>query len=306
MTTQDFQRYLEQPRLLYDLPLASLQQLAMLYPYSPNLRLLLLLKSHLDGHPNEADYLSRCAAASFDRAFIYDLLKDTGQVTTAPDQIEEVLELKTLDDLALEVAALPSEAALLATDENLRYANIFPDTFEEEGSNVPLPTHDTAFDATEEPLPTAEPSTESTILTAPALPLVPAAWATTAAAFYNVLPDWPTTPPKSAKSSAPSPEPISHFQSSRPAAGEGRLLDRLRDIRRQQAGKLADEQEEIRKIARRSLVTQEAVASETLAQLFVRQGQYQNAIKMYHRLELLYPDKKTIFVGLIKDLKEKL
>lgn len=300
MTTQDFQRYLEQPRLLYDLPLANLQQLAMEYPYSPNLRLLMLLKSHLEGHPNEADYLSRCAAAAFDRAFIYDLLKDTSQVATTPEPAEEVLELKTLDDLALESAALLSDAAPPATDDKLRYANIFPDAPEAEAEHENPLTFDTPSDVTDALTPAGPQPAESN---PPAL--IPAKWATTAATFLGVLPDW-TDQPQNVVITTSAPEPLAHFQPLRPSTSENSLRDRLREIRRQQAGKLADEQEEVRKIARRSLVTQEAVASETLAQLFVRQGQYQNAIKMYRRLELLYPDKKTIFAGLIKDLKEKL
>jgi len=102
------------------------------------------------------------------------------------------------------------------------------------------------------------------------------------------------------------PEPISRFsEGRRPEHGQS-LRDRLRNIRRRQSEKLADEQEEVRKIARRSLVAQEAVASETLARLHVQQGQYQLAIKMYRRLELLYPEKKAIFADLIKDLQEKL
>jgi len=84
------------------------------------------------------------------------------------------------------------------------------------------------------------------------------------------------------------------------------LAGRPLTLRRLHADKKAGEQEEVTRIARRRLVAQEAVASETLAGLLVRQGQYQNAIKMYQHLSLLYPEKKTTFAGLIKDLKEKL
>ena len=90
------------------------------------------------------------------------------------------------------------------------------------------------------------------------------------------------------------------------AAQRGPLVQRLDRIRQQQLARKRGSREEVDKIARRSLVAHDAVASETLAQLLVRQGQYQHASKMYRRLILLYPEKKTIFAGLIKDLKEKL
>ena len=102
------------------------------------------------------------------------------------------------------------------------------------------------------------------------------------------------------------PQPVSHFHSPSLNDPTVSLRERLQSIRQHQANKLADEQEEVRKIARRSLVSSEGTASETLARLLVQQGQYQNAIKMYRRLELLYPEKKTIFAGLIRDLQKKL
>jgi hypothetical protein len=284
MKPQEFQQYLEQPGLLYELPLTGLQQLAMEYPYSPNLRLLLLLKTHLEGHPDEADYLSRCAAASFDRSFIYDLLQDMEARPEEEDREEtEVLELRTLDEIALEDAALlADEASPTPLKAALSYQNIFP--------------------------------VEEDFLEAPELPLVPdvelvpsslsttlSSWAENATAYLGALPKHDV-----GLKAAHNPEPVANFQSATLTPIPTSLRERLRTIRRFQANKIADEQEEVRRIARRSLVAQEAVASETLAGLLVRQGQYQNAIKMYQHLALLYPEKKTTFAGLIKDLKEKL
>ncbi|TXF88360.1 hypothetical protein FUA23_15380 [Neolewinella aurantiaca] len=299
MNAKDFQLYLEQPQLLYALPLAELQGLAMEYPYSSNLRLLLLLKTHLEGHPEEQDYLNRCAAASFDRAFIYDLLQDARLFAWQEEAREEteVLELRTLDEIALEDAALLAgidEDEELPAPAALSYQSIFPEPdvlFEEEPEPEPKPD-----------LPVTEPAE----VTPPPFSM-PAQWVDAAADFISVLPVWPVDP--LTEPSAPeefAPEPVSSFsEGKRPDHGHS-FKDRLRRIRRRQSEKLADEQEEVRKIARRSLVAQEDVASETLARLLVQQGQYQHAIKMYRRLELLYPDKKTIFAGLIKDLQEKL
>ena len=290
MNARDFQLYLEQPRMLYTLPLAELQGLAMEYPYSSNLRLLLLLKTHLEGHPDEQNYLQRCATASFDRAFIYDLLQDA-RLLSRDDT--EVLELRTLDEVALEEAALPVEGGKEAMENNLSYQEPLPafDDDDDEGAAAPVPV-----------------SAEPVVAKAPPY-LASPAWIATATGFLAILPDWPSEDAPVAGPAPPeefTPEPISRFsEGRRPEHGQS-LRDRLRNIRRRQSEKLADEQEEVRKIARRSLVAQEAVASETLARLHVQQGQYQLAIKMYRRLELLYPEKKAIFADLIKDLQEKL
>lgn len=290
MNSHDFQQLLEHPRALYDLPLASLQQLAMDYPYSQNLRLLLLLKSHMDGHPDETDYLNRCATAAFDRAFIYDLLQDTDRYKPISKEETEVLELRTLEDIALPEAALPTSTTAplpSPTERSLSYDDLFSVPDEEEQTEVEIP---------QVAVPQDLPAFDSTN------------WVALAATFLEVLPEFsPSLVSAPFDASAPhAPEPVTRFTSSKRSASRSSLKDRLRSIRRVQVGKMAVEQEEVRKIARRSLVAQEAVASETLAALLVRQGQYKNAIKMYQRLELLYPEKKTIFAGLIKELKEKL
>jgi len=103
----------------------------------------------------------------------------------------------------------------------------------------------------------------------------------------------------------PAQEQLETQQRGKPT-GYGTLQERLARIRQRQRAKGGDEKDDVNRIARRSLMAQGEVASETLAKLLVRQGQYQHAIKMYQRLILLYPEKKTTFAGLIKELKEKL
>ena len=294
MNAKDFQLYLEQPQMLYALPLTELQGLAMEYPYSSNLRLLLLLKTHLEGHPDEQNYLQRCASASFDRAFIYDLLQDVQLSSQEHREETEVLELRTLDEIALEEAALLADDNEVVAETNLSYAEIFPKfDLDEEQEEIPPAVPEVA----PEPEATASPYR------------MPEAWVAAAADFLTVFPDWPAGAKPGADAAASeafTPEPVSRFSDGkRPEQGKS-LKDRLRRIRRRQSEKLADEQAEVLKIARRSLVAKEAVASETLARLLVQQGQYQRAIKMYSSLELLYPEKKTIFAGLIKELQEKL
>jgi len=300
MNSKDFQHLLEHPRVLYDLPQASLQQLAMDYPYSPNLRLLLLLKAHLEGHPDEADYLNLCAAAAFDRAFIYDLLQDTKRYTPPGKEDTEVLELRTLEDIALAEAALPADpvpAPAAALKRSLSYDE---ETVSATGSE------ETEIEETDALIGESAHSTGSSP-DAPPSAIAFSTWVQLATSYHEVLPrKHSVTAGQIPADVTQRPEPVSRFTGNKRLESRFSLREQLQNIRRRQAGKMAAEQEEVRKIARRSLVAQEAVASETLAALLVRQGQYKNAIKMYKRLELLYPEKKTIFAGLIKELKEKL
>ncbi len=276
MTAETLQRYLTKPRLLYSLPLAELQELALRYPYAPNLRMLLLLKAHLEGHPDEEVYLNRCAAASFDRGHLWDVLRQLDLEAKEEEAAqEETLELRELDALDLDPLLMeedayplpPAEVSSLTTPP---LESTFPD-YEEEQEISPEPVADPEPQRgviNEEDISLPEPTSDG-----------------------ENHPPQGHEPPKEAT-----------------VLMEGvDLQQRLARIRqRQEARRGNDNKNDVNRIARRSVVAQEEVASETLAGLLVRQGQYQNAIRMYQRLILLNPEKKSIFAGLIKDLKEKL
>lgn len=284
MTAQEFKRYLGQPRLLYELPLMELQKLALRFPYSSNVRLLLLLKTHLEEHPDKEIYLSRCAAAYFDRSHLWDVLKELDAVSRSGEGLQgEVLELRELDELDLEpmLAAEGIEISEPIEEPKSRFINELEAEEDEFSDSL-------ADDLSDE--------------------LVADEWL--------VIND-----PDPSDASEPAPDLISPEKeivkevsaSAQSFGGREKsplgkdLQQRLARIRRlQEARGIDSAKEDVNRIARRSVVTQEEVASETLASLLVRQGQYQNAIRMYQRLILLYPEKKTIFAGLIKDLKEKL
>ncbi len=283
MTTQEFQHYLNQPHSLLQLQLTDLQEIALKYPYSANIRLLLLLKTHLEGHPEEANYLSRCAATTFDRAHIYELIRELD--ASLPEEFlddTETLELKELEEL--------HEQPVIETPSPISIA--LPPVLNEIDDPVPkVPTQ--SLIENDSVIKPADGSTnkEDVLISI-------GNWAENAATFLSILPGDPT----STKERNGQPERPETFKTSH-APG---LKQRLRRIRRQQAQRKDEGQESVNKIARRSVLAQDDVASETLARLLVQQQQYQNAIKMYRRLMLLYPDKKTIFAGLINDLKEKL
>lgn len=288
MDRQTFLESINQPQSLASVPLAELQALALDYPYSPNLRLMILFKSILEGHPEEDAYLSRCSAAMFDRAHLYDLVQEIRAIA----ENDEVLELRDLEELALPEIPPVSTASALKMEVPTPAPEVKPAEppgFYEERTPV-------ASEATE--IPTELPATGGASLH-------PASWAALAASFYEALPNF-------------SVEQTEHFEELRPerperfltnqrAAGvPANLADRLKRLRTIKQQQPVSAEEKVTAIARQSVTTHGAVASETLAKLLVQQGQYQNALKMYQRLMLLYPEKKTIFAGLINELKEKL
>ena len=57
--------------------------------------------------------------------------------------------------------------------------------------------------------------------------------------------------------------------------------------------------------AKMSLIDDDEFVTETLAEIHVRQGNYSKAIKIYERLMLNIPEKKTYFASRIKYIQEK-
>ena len=275
MDRATFQQLLDDPAALLGMPIAELEGLSLTYPYSTNLRLLLLLKARLDDHPRREDYLGRMAAATFDRAHLYDLLRELDKKKVLAD---ETLELIGLEELAEEQLAEPTSTALPSRMNEMPPPPV-----------ASAPTLEAVEEAPVPPTPAAPPVSKSP---------VPADWASMAADFAASLPD-PDTPAPAA------PERIDAFAAHLPPAPP--LRQRLRDLRRKTLPRpVSPADRNVDRIAHESVVDHAEVASETLAQLLVRQGQYRNAIRMYRRLSLLNPEKKAIFAGLIEELKEKL
>ncbi|MBV7533202.1 hypothetical protein [Chitinophaga sp. sic0106] len=82
-----------------------------------------------------------------------------------------------------------------------------------------------------------------------------------------------------------------------------------KDWYQQQLHRIYEEDEEpeisetVEKMALDSIRINNDIVSETLAEIWVRQRQYQNAIQIYQKLSLLNPDKNAYFAQKIKELK---
>ncbi|MCF8237108.1 MAG: hypothetical protein K9I85_03050 [Saprospiraceae bacterium] len=60
---------------------------------------------------------------------------------------------------------------------------------------------------------------------------------------------------------------------------------------------------EAKRLAKLSVQKKQVVATETLAELLTRQGHHKDAIDMYERLCLIFPEKKAIFAARIESIK---
>jgi hypothetical protein len=59
-------------------------------------------------------------------------------------------------------------------------------------------------------------------------------------------------------------------------------------------------------MAKRSIIESDDIVSETLANIYAQQGNFQKAISFYTKLSLRFPEKSRYFAALIKELENKL
>jgi len=75
--------------------------------------------------------------------------------------------------------------------------------------------------------------------------------------------------------------------------------------KKKKSAKIKAKKKAIRAFAQRSIVENEEIASETLAELYIKQGSIQKGLDMFDRLSLIFPEKKAYFAARIKKLKKK-
>ncbi len=94
--------------MLHQLSYEELKTIVLEYPYSPNLHLLLLLKSKLDNHKDYDKNLAMAATYSINRDYLFRLLQNPELEFVESQQVlkeEDVLELKELSSLEKELAS---------------------------------------------------------------------------------------------------------------------------------------------------------------------------------------------------------
>ncbi len=152
MNLENFHEFLKEPANLHRVSYQELKSLVAAYPYSTNLRILLLLKSKLDKHPELSRNLSLAATYTADRSLLYKIMHDPTLAILAQEVIEQedVLELMDLEKVEaimskehpIEEVAKEMPLPKLNEDSPSWTSDIFEDAAPIVGAAAPVMTMD--------------------------------------------------------------------------------------------------------------------------------------------------------------------
>ncbi len=111
MNRENFSDYIEEPSKLYQLSYQELKSLVLQHPYCANLHVLLLQKAQLDNNTAFSKNLEKAAVHTFDRAYLYDLIKSQKLLSVSREEFaefeDEILELQDINSLEEKVEKIP-------------------------------------------------------------------------------------------------------------------------------------------------------------------------------------------------------
>ena len=139
MNLENFHKYLENPSLLYQISYQELKSLVLQYPYSPNLRYLLLIKSIQEKHKDQERNLSMAAISVPDRRKLWQLVKEFARTAEQQEHYqlaEDFLELKDLSTLSFQLA-VDTDASEQEHAPRAQFMTASPDESESE-AETPL------------------------------------------------------------------------------------------------------------------------------------------------------------------------
>lgn len=302
MNAENFSSFLEDPSRLYQIPYQELKSLVVQYPYCQPLRILLLQKSQMEGHPDFERNLQAAATYLPDRTLLFFLIREFHALESGEllfELEEERLELKDLAEILVErqpleepevtPAPVPPPPKTTPPDPIL---DLFRDEEEE------------AEEGEEEPeIPVAEPDPVIRVQTdeEPASEVEPEPEPEPEVEPEPLIPQVPKERPRPV-----APQPKSAFSSWQNRYEQLRRLASLSsfEIPHVPVEKPKAELPNPQEMARKSVEEKEDIATETLAELLVRQGHTQKAIAMYEKLRLIFPEKSSFFAQKIENLKK--
>lgn len=363
MNSENFHEYVKNPSMLHQVSYQELKSLVLQYPYSPNLRYLLLLKSLFDQSKDFDKNQVLASLTSPDRKRLrqlikqYSRLKEMQENYTLNEDFLELKDLSVLEDLMKEPEvkeAVPPKGAGIAgaavppppivstiedldeeieAESDLSFLEGLFEGASGEATNIGEPE----LAAPAEPQPeivSEEPMKVDTLLTLE--DLMEQASETTVemptdeTAAEEIIPEIEVeVAPENADEPKPHaadiPLEITNEADIQPAPMPRSSFNAwLRQLNPPQAGILQTDLKDIslnskqlhhpeeeketsaKQIAEQSVEEDKEIASETLALLLEKQKLYGKAISMYQRLQLLYPEKSSLFAAKIEELNKKI
>lgn len=141
MNRENFSDFIEEPSKLYQLSYQELKSLVLQHPYCANLHVLLLQKAQLDNSTAFSKNLEKAAVHTFDRAYLYDLIKSQKLLSVSREEFaefeEEILELQDINSLEGKVEKIP-----LVANENDSSTGITREAAPADPPSPPLWDHD--------------------------------------------------------------------------------------------------------------------------------------------------------------------
>ena len=324
MNAENFSRFLTSYAQLYHLSYVELESLVLEYPYSQNLHLLLFAKSWLEQHPQADANLRTAALYSTDRRVLYTFMQELSKHLAAPSiqfsMQEDYLELTELPRLP-KLQELPAPEPVnipLFENPNTDLPERAP-TIQPRRKAAPPPAPDKAavreklsqlfrLDEPEE----APPSKHSDKTVVPESPAV-----TPGGSYAEILrkilsrrleerdlSPARTSKPAEIPATLREPMPKSAFSSWKRQFTAGYVQERLEALRKSlllPQDQAPDDPAEA--IVHASIRENQDLATETLAEIFLRQGQKDKALQVYERLILIFPEKTAFFAAKIENIK---
>ena len=338
MNLENFHEFLKEPSNLHRVSYQELKSLVAAYPYSSNLRILLLLKSKLDKHPELSRNLSLAATYTGDRSLLHKIIHDPMLAILAQEVIEqeEVLELMDLEKVEaimskeqpLEASAKEMQLPQIKDSNSDWTSDIFESAAPIAGAGATVISMDNFLDniAQENEVETLFGDNEKEEISL-SQKMIMNFTVDNFVGFSNMLDSFeynktkpieivndPTIERRYSYERNLKPLPKDSFASwlSQFEKDLNREMDvpdinkNIEEVENHKIVSIVKEEPKpvsMKKVAERSLHLNNAIVSETLASLLVKQERFSKAIDMYQKLSLKYPEKSHIFAAEIEKLK---
>lgn len=325
MNAESFYEYLENPSKLYQISHQELKSLMIQYPYSPNIRYLILAKSMLDKKKDVERNLELAALHSPDRGWLrrkYEQMEALVAFGGDFQTQEDFLELRDLAEWQQETVIIQETTGTRAAELQQELASELSGKSGKPGEPIFALLHESEVeDSGSSQTDTRDFNTDAVIYEneEPYFSKILTVVVKNAAVVQGVAAN--LSKPESKKGDAvqysddadsdeSTPDPKSNFNSWLKQFQPPQLEVPSRDLKdviqnAPPSPEYLPPEDVAKDLASRSISEDSDIISLSLAALLEGQGHYEKAITMYEKLSLFYPEKSTFFAAKIEKLKNK-